>query len=79
MRMLAWVLGIILVTNGEALAQQTLDSAEVRRDTLDSRILHVDRVFILGNKVTRERIIERELSLKPGDSIRASELQGTLP
>ncbi|MDZ4714667.1 MAG: POTRA domain-containing protein [Cytophagales bacterium] len=76
--MLAWVLGIILVTNGEALAQQTLDSAEVRRDTLDSRILHVDRVFILGNKVTRERIIERELSLKPGDSIRASELQGTL-
>ncbi|MBY0434535.1 MAG: hypothetical protein K2U26_10530, partial [Cyclobacteriaceae bacterium] len=32
----------------------------------------------IGNKVTRNRIIERELSLKPGDTIRTQALAGTL-
>ena len=38
-------------------------------DTLANRIVTVNRVIIIGNKKTRERIISRELSLKPGDTI----------
>ena len=38
-------------------------------DTTVNRLLQVNRVIIIGNKVTRDRIISRELSLKPGDTI----------
>src|ERR1041385_6223865 len=31
-----------------------------------SRVLTVNRVIIIGNKVTKERIISREIKLKPG-------------
>src|SRR5882762_7934672 len=34
-----------------------------------SRVLTVNRVLIIGNKVTKERIISREIKLKPGDTI----------
>ncbi|GHM99039.1 hypothetical protein WSM22_05290 [Cytophagales bacterium WSM2-2] len=34
-----------------------------------SQILTVNRVLIIGNKVTKERIISREITLKPGDTI----------
>ena len=82
--MLAWVLGIILVFGGERAdsspsAEDQIDS--IRNDSRDStieRILHVDRVIVIGNKVTKRRIIERELSLKPGDTIRSSMLLGVL-
>ncbi|MBL0741331.1 hypothetical protein JI741_08870 [Chryseolinea sp. Jin1] len=32
-------------------------------------ILHVNRIFIVGNRITRDRIVLRELSLKPGDTV----------
>jgi outer membrane protein assembly factor BamA len=38
------------------------------------RMLHINRIFIIGNRLTRDHIILRELSLKTGDSIRAEEL-----
>jgi outer membrane protein assembly factor BamA len=38
-------------------------------DTLANRLVTVNRVIIIGNKKTRDRIISRELSLKPGDTI----------
>lgn len=38
-------------------------------DTLANRLITVNRVIIIGNKITRERIISRELSLKPGDTV----------
>ncbi len=34
-----------------------------------SRVLTVNRIIIIGNKVTKERIISRELTLKHGDTI----------
>ncbi len=82
--MLAWVLGIILVLGGgrSDSSQSTEDQIDsVRKDSRDStleRILHVDRVIVIGNKVTKRRIIERELSLKPGDTIRSNMLLGVL-
>ncbi|QOI98477.1 MAG: BamA/TamA family outer membrane protein [Flammeovirgaceae bacterium] len=36
--------------------------------------LHINRIFIIGNRRTRERIILRELTLKPGDSVHTREL-----
>ncbi|MBS1976332.1 MAG: hypothetical protein JST46_03115 [Bacteroidetes bacterium] len=82
--MLAWLLiGVAMITTGAR--AQVRDSvaatiaAEVKpRDTIPNRILRVNRVIIIGNKVTRNRIIERELSLKPGDTIRQQNLPGTL-
>ncbi|MBX2945988.1 MAG: hypothetical protein KF725_09145 [Cyclobacteriaceae bacterium] len=40
--------------------------------------LSINRVFVLGNKRTREAIILRELTLKPGDSIYSQELPKVL-
>jgi hypothetical protein len=34
-----------------------------------SRVLTVNRILIIGNKVTKERIISREIKLKKGDTI----------
>lgn len=79
--MRAWLLGLVLVANGGFALAQSADSVlggAEGRDTLNNRIIYVDRILIIGNKVTRRRIIERELSLKPGDTIRAEGLQAAL-
>ncbi len=47
-------------------------------DTTVNRLLQVNRVLIIGNKVTRERIISRELTLKPGDTISSKRLAQVL-
>jgi len=46
---------------------------ETQADTT-SYYVEINRIFILGNKLTRESIILRELSLKPGDTILNTEL-----
>ena len=81
--MLAWLLGIVLISGGEtADFQQSpvqVDSLRGQRVvSVVNKILHVDRVLIIGNKVTRPRIIERELSLKPGDTISFKNLSAAL-
>lgn len=55
---------------------QAADTASQAKDT--TRLLTINRVLIIGNKRTRDRIISRELSLKPGDTIRADKLNETL-
>ena len=40
--------------------------------------VEVNRVFIIGNRITRDQIINRELSLKPGDIIYTGDLPGVL-
>lgn len=49
--------------------EQPLSSTGTVPDTVQHRILEVNRVIILGNKITRDRIILRELSFKPGDTV----------
>lgn len=39
-----------------------------------SELLTVNRILIIGNKITRDFIIQRELTLKPGDTVRAQQL-----
>jgi outer membrane protein assembly factor BamA len=47
-------------------------------DSVENKILTVNRVLILGNKLTRDRIILRELSLAPGDTISSNRLANQL-
>jgi outer membrane protein assembly factor BamA len=42
------------------------------------RFLIINRVFILGNRLTREQIILRELTLKSGDVIYSLDLPGII-
>jgi len=47
-------------------------------DTIPKRLLTINRVLIIGNKVTRDQIISRELSLKPGDTINTKRIDAVL-
>lgn len=79
--MLGWSLGVLLAVSASpdgAEAADTVVNQVTVIDTTVDRILQIDRVLIIGNKVTRQRIIERELSLKPGDTINARRLNFTL-
>lgn len=41
----------------------------VTLDTTSREIMTVNRILIIGNKITRDRIILRELALQPGDTV----------
>ncbi|MBS1491238.1 MAG: hypothetical protein JSS93_11985 [Bacteroidetes bacterium] len=58
--MLALIVGLWGMLGGDADTLVTADS---------SRILTVNRILIIGNKTTKDRIILRELTLKAGDTI----------
>jgi outer membrane protein assembly factor BamA len=60
------MLGLIVGFLGMMGASQA-DTVIVPTDS--SRVLTVNRILIIGNKVTKERIISREITLKPGDTI----------
>jgi outer membrane protein assembly factor BamA len=75
-----WSTFIILITfswPGWCQPDTTLQVQAVP-DTAVNSILRVNRVLIIGNKVTRERIILRELSLQPGDTVSTRRLQDIL-
>ena len=38
------------------------------------RFVHINRIFIVGNRITKDQIVLRELSLKSGDTIYSTEL-----
>jgi outer membrane protein assembly factor BamA len=57
---------------------QTLSPADTIPADTANRIFRVNRIIILGNKITRDRIILRELSLKPGDTISSIRLDNQL-
>jgi outer membrane protein assembly factor BamA len=54
------------------------DTVILGLDTTDVRVLTLNRVLIIGNKVTRDPIILRELSLHTGDTVTAKRLQSVL-
>lgn len=49
----------------------------MRPDTV-GRFLHINRIFIVGNRITRDQIILRELTLKTGDIIYSLDLPDIL-
>ncbi len=67
--MLALIVGFAGMMGGVGMDTLSVDS---------SRVLMVNRVLIIGNEVTKDRIISRELTLKPGDTISVKRLDKVL-
>lgn len=70
------LIGVFILCGSEGWSQQmnSRKGKEVGRvvsqnDTVEFELLEVNRILIVGNKTTQERIILRELSLSPGDTI----------
>ncbi len=75
--MLRLICGILILLSGSAFSGQAPDPADSlrgarhRRAIADSaaRMVRINRILIIGNRITREHIILRELSLRSGDSV----------
>jgi len=77
--LIAGLVGIVAVEVNAAPADFSQDAAKTYvADTSEFKVLTVNRILIIGNKVTRNRIISRELSLKPGDTVSVSRLHDLL-
>lgn len=72
------IASLLAMTDSYALKLAPADTVIVGLDTTDQRILTLNRILIIGNKITRDQIILRELTMKPGDTITAKQLQATL-
>jgi outer membrane protein assembly factor BamA len=54
-----------------------LQTLKVKPDS-NARFVEVNRIFFIGNRITRDQIINRELSIKPGDIVFTGDLPGIL-
>ena len=77
---------IILILASDLFAQQeqfglpdTLNQLPIytRPDSI-SRLVYINRVFIVGNRITRDQIVLRELTLRQGDVINSLDLPAIL-
>ncbi|MCU0367512.1 MAG: hypothetical protein MUF39_01650 [Cyclobacteriaceae bacterium] len=75
-----WCIILILSLANAAMAQKALNGSRTKTesDTTQNRIVTVNRILIIGNKITREQIISRELSLKTGDTVSTRRLNTLL-
>ncbi len=77
--LIAGFIGIVGWGMEPASDQIVQDSAQqVSIDSTTSKTLTVNRIIIIGNKVTRNRIIMRELSLQSGDTVSVNRLRDIL-
>lgn len=72
--MWALILGIFSVT----FQPTQVDSLKLQADTLENRMVTINRKLIVGNKITRDYIISRELTLTTGDTINLQQLPAVL-
>jgi outer membrane protein assembly factor BamA len=75
---LIWVSLLFLGSQAKAQKSARDTVVSIEQDTIPKRLLTINRVIIIGNKVTKEQIISRELSLKPGDTISTKRIEGVL-
>lgn len=80
--MLKLIGGILVVLAVHAFGGQSPDPADSLRrlrqrtsvaDSAD-RVVRINRILIIGNRITREHIILRELTLRSGDSVKYQQL-----
>ncbi|MCW5910738.1 MAG: hypothetical protein KIT62_06675 [Cyclobacteriaceae bacterium] len=69
--MWALIIGLFSFTTQEVAA----DTLRPALDTTANRVVTVNRILVIGNKITREKIISRELSLKVGDTVSTHRLK----
>lgn len=65
--------GVLASSENPSLPDSVKRKTKDARDTTGS-FLRVNRIFIVGNRVTKEQIILREMTLKPGDVVYGAEL-----
>src|SRR5688572_3744247 len=85
--MRAFILCVIIICFGAELFAQSAPTTlpdtlnrtyiPVVSDTI-GRFLHINRIFILGNRITRDQIVLRELTLHQGDIIYSHDLDDIL-
>lgn len=84
--MLALIIGFLSLFSGhgsshDAVATDSLKrpnrNKEVQLDTT-RKFVQINRVFVIGNRITRDQIILRELRVKPGDIIYSADLPAIL-
>ncbi len=71
------IFSIILLfssTDAQATADSVKQKSKNRLAIDTSSLLSIKRILIVGNKITRDFIIERELTLKTGDTVRSQAL-----
>ena len=75
-----WCVALILVLAFSAEAQRPSNGnkTKIPTDTSANRFVTINRILIIGNKITREQIISRELSIKSGDTISTRRLEAVL-
>jgi outer membrane protein assembly factor BamA len=81
--MLALILSLLCSISSPGYKLQPADTLVPRqspavRDTSEGRFLNIARIFITGNSRTRDQILLRELSLKPGDVVFSHDLPGII-
>ena len=85
--MLSLILSITLSFSGlKAAVPVTVHAADsvkrprqsAAKEDSTARFVKINRIFIIGNKITRDRIILRELSLQQGDIIYSADLASVL-
>jgi outer membrane protein assembly factor BamA len=69
---------VLLLTLGVVLAPPGMAQPDHFGVPADKKVVTVNRILIIGNKTTRDRIITRELTLAPGDTISTSRLDQVL-
>ena len=70
------IAGLVLVANAQTASQQlVIDSLSILEE---DRSIFIDKIFIVGNKKTKDKIILRELSIKEGDRYNYSDLRQIL-
>jgi len=76
--MLTILLSLLLSGNSFAGTLNTSDSTAIKEDSLKSERVVIDKIFIVGNKKTKDRIILRELDIKAGDVYDKGDLEEIL-
>lgn len=83
--MLVFILGFLSLFFTDASAHEPMNEAPldtvifIKKDSLNpARVVTINRTLIIGNKITRDQIITRELTLKQGDTIAYNKLDSIL-
>lgn len=72
-------LNLLLFISFPALSQKVIPYSDtLQSDTLVKHLVKIDKIFIRGNKKTRDYIILRELSLKEGELVAYEDLEEIL-
>lgn len=77
-----WSLFSLHSTDASAVLLQDTVKRHSHRQTVvadtAARLLTINKIYLVGNRITRDRIILRELSLKSGDLVSSTDLPGIL-